>query len=1083
MESTTAATSASSNAPENLQSLWMSFLVILVSEIGDKTFLISAVMAMTHSRLLIFSAAISALAFMTVLSAALGHIVPNLISKQYTQFAAGCLFLIFGLKMLYDGYKMTGKEGQEELDEVTQELLSKEDADKAKEMEQGGEKSEKTTSSVFGRFADGCSNVANYFLSPVFIQTFVLTFLAEWGDRSQIATIALAGAEDFWWVTIGSLLGHSICSGVAVLGGRLLAAKISVKTDVATREAAQSHLEALARESFPQYMGMLCQELANEQNLPDTRQSAGIAFKNALTAKDSALLEEYVNRWLQIDPLLRHQIKEGLLATLASPVASSGFAAAQAIAAVATIELPRRQWDNMISLLLDNVTKFDSNNLKESTLQAIGFICETIDPDVLAEQANLILTAVAQGARKEEPNQRIRLAAIKALTNSLDFVKNNFENEGERNYIMQIVCEATTSPDEDVQVASFECLVKIVQLYYDKMPFYMEQALCGLTIEGMSNENEKVALQSVEFWSTVCEEEYNIIQDNLHAMENNESPPHVCYKFAEQVAPKLVAVLLYLLTKKDEDSDEDEWNISMAAATCLSLLSNVITDHIVPHVLPWIETHIQSTDWHYREAAVMAFGSILDGPNKTLLAPLVDQALPALFGLMKDSNVQVKDTTAWTLGRICEYLSTNIKAENLPGLITVVIEGLGDASRVAANCAWCIINLAEGISRELPDDPPTFVLSPCFDALIHALLSSVEDKPHHDANMKATVYEAVATLVSTCAKDCFPTVEKLAGIMMTKLNGTLTMQREIVNADDRSALQELQANICSVLTNIIRRMGPAVAPIADQTMMTLLTILNSSSRTSIVHEDAFIVISALSSAVEGDFIRYMKDFNPHLIRALQNPQDHQLSAIAVGLIGDICRALNEQVLPFCSDYMNCLLQNLQSPILDRNVKPSILSCFGDIAIAVGGSFDSSVELVMTILDQAMANAKLSPDASYDQIDYVSALREGIIEAYVGITQGLAAGQKVQVLTPYIPRMFMFMAEIAVEVDGGHSLTSTMAGLLGDIADAFPEGSLKPQYSASWIDRLLKGLKASASYNPKAQELAKWARSRVRKQLI
>jgi importin subunit beta-1 len=42
------------------------------------------------------------------------------------------------------------------------------------------------------------------------------------------------------------------------------------------------------------------------------------------------------------------------------------------------------------------------------------------------------------------------------------------------------------------------------------------------------------------------------------------------------------------------------------------------------------------------------------------------------------------------------------------------------------------------------------------------------------------------------------------------------------------------------------------------------------------------------------------------------------------------------------------------------VKPSILSCFGDIAIAVGGSFDASIDLVMTILDQAMATAQIGP---------------------------------------------------------------------------------------------------------------------------
>jgi hypothetical protein len=47
---------------------------------------------------------------------------------------------------------------------------------------------------------------------------------------------------------------------------------------------------------------------------------------------------------------------------------------------------------------------------------------------------------------------------------------------------MQVVCEATQSPTPDVQVAAFGCLVKIMQLFYDKMRFYMERALFGVCI-------------------------------------------------------------------------------------------------------------------------------------------------------------------------------------------------------------------------------------------------------------------------------------------------------------------------------------------------------------------------------------------------------------------------------------------------------------------------------------------------------------------------------------------------------------------------------------------------------------------------
>ena len=46
---------------------------------------------------------------------------------------------------------------------------------------------------------------------------------------------------------------------------------------------------------------------------------------------------------------------------------------------------------------------------------------------------------------------------------------------------MQVVCEATQHQSVQVQAVAFECLVKIMGLYYDKMGFYMERALFGVS--------------------------------------------------------------------------------------------------------------------------------------------------------------------------------------------------------------------------------------------------------------------------------------------------------------------------------------------------------------------------------------------------------------------------------------------------------------------------------------------------------------------------------------------------------------------------------------------------------------------------
>ncbi|KAF9434527.1 hypothetical protein BGZ76_007869 [Entomortierella beljakovae] len=231
---------------EETQSFLLSLAMIMVSEIGDKTFLIAAIMAMKHPRFLVFSAALSALAIMSVLSAAFGHAVPNLIPRTYTNYLAALLFFCFGIRMFYDGYNMTEEEAKHELEEVTQELQDKEDLEMLQRAEAGsaapntdenaGDDSNlvgsgpTTPSKSSKKESSGLVNLFQLLFSPVFVQTFIMTFLAEWGDRSQISTIALAAAHNMYWVSVGAVFGHSICTGVAVIGGRMLASRISVRT-------------------------------------------------------------------------------------------------------------------------------------------------------------------------------------------------------------------------------------------------------------------------------------------------------------------------------------------------------------------------------------------------------------------------------------------------------------------------------------------------------------------------------------------------------------------------------------------------------------------------------------------------------------------------------------------------------------------------------------------------------------------------------------------------------------------------------------------------------------------------------------
>ena len=68
---------------------------------------------------------------------------------------------------------------------------------------------------------------------------------------------------------------------------------------------------------------------------------------------------------------------------------------------------------------------------------------------------------------------------------------------------------------------------------------------------------------------------------------------------------------------------------------------------------------------------------------------MIDQGLPILMNLMGDPSTQVRDTTAWALGRICETspeVATN--QEIIAALLNVFCHSLTTEPSVAANVCW-----------------------------------------------------------------------------------------------------------------------------------------------------------------------------------------------------------------------------------------------------------------------------------------------------------------------------------------------------------------------------------------------------------
>ncbi|KRX22112.1 Importin subunit beta-1, partial [Trichinella nelsoni] len=864
--------------------------------------------------------------------------------------------------------------------------------------------------------------------------------------------------------------------------------------------AAFEYLHSCSEANLGSFAKNLSELLTNASEQAFIRQAAGLQLKNVLIAKDVNVRSERLQKWESIPIEVRTAVKLNVLNSLGTETVRPSIAA-QCVASIAYAEFPMNHWPECIPKLATNVTAANSSeNTKSSSLESLGYICSDLNPTVLRPFADQILTAIIHGMQKNEKSEYVRLVATNALSDSLEFIATNFERETERNVIMQVICETTQSANENLKVAALQCLVKVMSLYYQHMEYYMQAALFSISVEAMKSSNQEVALQGIEFWSNVCDEELALASDEEEAKEKGKSLEVVCRNYAKQALPYVMPILLETLARQVDNDDDDEWVPAKAAGVCIMLLAQCVGDNIVEHAMPFITKNIASTDWHFRDASVMAFviaciqlltcffaiGSILDGPNVKILKPAVAQALPFLLTLTKDPETAVRDTTAWCIGRICDLVKEVVVEESmLASLLPALIEALQQEPRVASNICWALSSLTSAVYevslQQTPhgEQPATYVLSPCFAGLVEQLLQTADRTDAYQSNLRIAAYESLMSLIKDSPKDCYTVVQNTLLVILKRLNDLLQMEPNLQSANERSQFYDIEGLLCAMLMTVVRRMtAQDLQRIADPIMNCLLQIMKNSCEREGggAMEDALLASASFAEGLGDSFQKYMTMFFPYVLIALKNREEYQVCSAAVGVCDDLSRVLKDRFAPYVPELMQLLYEILADASVEKSVKPNVLSLFGDIAMALENNFNPYLNLVTQALASAL-NTEMNED-DYYQMEYVLNLRENCIVAFTGLLHGLKGNREsLDFLRPFVLQFINNADKLILCEFASEEMLTSFCGMVGDVITVYGT-TILPNLNQRVLSEVLgRGRRVK---KVKSRSVAVWATEELKK---
>lgn len=866
--------------------------------------------------------------------------------------------------------------------------------------------------------------------------------------------------------------------------------------DPARRLPAEKQLLQAEKSNLAEYLEGLSIELADE-NVSDTvRQLAGIVLKNSISGNDPSTDKQKREQWVYLDQDVAQRIRDSVLRCLASPCPGATAAAAQVITKIARLDVPSSRWPQVLPQLVSVVSdEKQSASYRRSACITLGYICEDLNTlgtelgSVLLTQPqiNAVMTAIITACR-DQTDPPLALSGYRGLYHALLFAEEILSSEAERNVILRTIADGLSKPDALVQQAAWECTLQLATEYYQYLDVCLqlwgEPSLQAIRAahDALNNKNvspdvayklEHVALAAVELWSTIADEELLLVEtaENAGVLSGgpestagtavsggSNSAAGVCKGYIRQAHEHLIPTLLQaMIRSSDEDENVaagDEWTLGMAAGTCLALCAQLLREQILVLALPFININFAEKDWSKREAAVLVYGSIMEGPPPDTLAPLVAQSLPLICGGLKDGSAAVRETTAWALGRTAgnlgSFLHPYVLGREEPNVYQMLLlQAKRDSPRVASFLCFAVHEIA----RSFETDDNAHLPDKLLEESVGSLLEVANRSDAGLANLRSAALEALSECVSAGGSSEHAT--KVKHQLIATLHSVLTKTLTAPPSDD---IFQLQAQLCSTLSTAVdhSHLPPNVCTTLLNIFIQVIrnykaavggSLVDGSISAAGADEDAALAVASLPKACGLGIIPSLEpDLLPILIDAFHNPRQVRYCRACTNIISEVAcnvdlveakklapegaKALFKFLMT-ASEGLLAMLGNVNTP---HELRPPIVSSIADVIISIGDGFFPLLDQFLGLLAQAQVTRMKDGPQTEEWCDYIQNLRDAVGDGYMALLVGMKNHPRLKSLAPKLGVEF---AQIVLEDEfSSQSNARKAVDLLSDLAAAY-----------------------------------------------